>query len=231
MRKRHIMLSLISVLFCGPVCPLQAQDAETVLALKAEPQSAEWAQSWWMPRHEAKLAEAKERQGQIDLLFVGDSITHGWENGGKAVWDEFYGKRKAFNLGFSGDRTEHVLWRFRHGALEGLSPKVAVVMIGTNNTGHRQDKAADTVSGVQAIVDELKQRLPRTKILVLAVFPRESTKEQALRQLNERINESLKTFEQQDRVSFLNLNSVFLHRDGKLPKRIMPDLLHPNALG
>ena len=200
-------------------------------ALSPEPQTAAWAQSWWMPRHEQKLAEGRQRKGAVDLLFIGDSITHGWESGGKSVWDEFYGRRRSFNIGFSGDRTEHVLWRFQHGEIDGLTPKVAVLMIGTNNTGHRQDKAEDTSAGVAAILEELKQRTPTTKVLLLAVFPRGQTSAHPLRQLNARINVSLKTLADNERVFFLNINSVFLEKDGTLPRAVMPDLLHPNSAG
>jgi len=217
-------------LFLNGMAP-GATEATRIPALSPEQQTAAWAQSWWVPRHEQKLAEARQRKGAVDLLFVGDSITHGWESGGKAVWDEFYAGRRPFNIGFSGDRTEHVLWRFQHGEIDGLTPKVAVVMIGTNNTGHRQDKAEDTSAGVAAILEELKQRTPTTKVLLLAVFPRGETSKDPLRQLNERINVALKALADNERVFFLDINKVFLEKDGTLPRAVMPDLLHPNPAG
>jgi acetyl esterase/lipase/lysophospholipase L1-like esterase len=220
----------LAVLFLGGVV-LGAVDEASVLALSPEPQTAEWSKSWWMPRHEQKLAEAQKLKGQVDLLFIGDSITHGWESGGKTVWNQFYANRRPFNIGFSGDRTEHVLWRFQHGEIDGLIPKVAVVMIGTNNTGHRQDKPEDTSAGVAAIIDELKQRTPATKVLLLGIFPRGDKPTDALRQINDRINESLKTLADNERVFFLSLDSVFLENDGTLPRVTMPDALHPNGDG
>ena len=84
----------------------------------------------WMKRHDQFNQNVQAHQGDIDLIFVGDSITQGWEGAGKAVWETYYGHRKALNLGIGGDRTQHVLWRLDHGNLEGISPKVAVVMIG-----------------------------------------------------------------------------------------------------
>ncbi len=218
------------VLFLGGAA-LGAVDEARVLALSPEVQTAEWAQSWWMPRHEQKLAEAKTLKGKVDLLFIGDSITHGWESGGKAVWDEFYSHRKPFNIGFSGDRTEHVLWRFQHGEIDGLTPKVAVVMIGTNNTGHRQDKAEDTSAGVAAILDELKQRSPATKVLLLAIFPRGDKSTDKLRLLNDQINERIKKLADNQRVFFLDLSRTFLENGGTLPRVVMPDVLHPNGDG
>ena len=89
--------------------------------------------AWWQQRHEGMNARVK--QGNVDLIFIGDSITHGWEGAGKEVWKKYYGKRNAVNLGIGGDQTQHVLWRLDHGNIDGISPKLAVVMIGTNNAG------------------------------------------------------------------------------------------------
>lgn len=216
-------------LLCSPL--VSAQEAVTdSKSTNPVVQDADWAKSWWMPRHEEKLAALK-KVDQVDLLMIGDSITHGWENGGKKVWDEYFAKRNAFNIGFSGDRTEHVLWRLQHGEVEGISPKLVVMMIGTNNTGHRQDPAEETAAGVDAILDELKERLPESKILLLAIFPRGESSDDRLRMLNDEINERLEKFADQDRVYFLDINDKFLDDDGMLPKSIMPDLLHPNEAG
>jgi beta-glucosidase len=162
---------------------------------------------------------------------IGDSITHGWESAGKETWDKFYGSRKALNLGYSGDRTEQVIWRLQHDEVEGISPKLAIIMIGTNNAGHRKEKSADTAAGVKAILDELAKRLPDTKCLVLAIFPRGAKPDDELRQLNDGTNNILATYADGKRVFFLNLNDKFLTADGTLPTDIMPDLLHPNEKG
>ena len=93
----------------------------------------------WMKRHESFNERVK--QGNVDLIFIGDSITQGWENAGKKVWDEYYGKRNAVNLGIGGDRTQHVLWRLDHGNIDGINPKLAVLMIGTNNSSTQHVRA------------------------------------------------------------------------------------------
>ena len=193
-------------------------------AVTPEVQTAAWAVKWW------KLADLK-KMDKVDLLMIGDSITHGWENSGKKVWDEHYAKRHAFNIGFSGDRTENVLWRLQHGAVEGISPKLAVIMIGTNNTGHRQDPAEETAAGIKAIIDELHKQLPKTKILLLAIFPRGEKADDPLRKLNSGINEIIAGYADDQKVFFLNINSEFLDDDGTLPKSVMPDLLHPREAG
>jgi lysophospholipase L1-like esterase len=206
------------------------EDVQPVPALKAEIQTAEWAQSWWMPRHKEKLAERKSRQ-HIDLIMIGDSIIHGWEAGGRKVWDRYYAKRHAMNLGFSGDRTEQVIWRLEHGEIDDISPKLAVVMIGTNNAGHRQDKPEDTAAGVKAIIEQLRKRLPKTKILLLAIFPRGPDANDPLRKLNEATNRILAGYADKKHVFYLDINAAFLVDHGELPKSIMPDLLHPNEKG
>jgi lysophospholipase L1-like esterase len=140
--------------------------AEQIKATIPAPQTA----SWWSARH--ARAVARIQQGPVDLLFIGDSITQGWEEDGRRVWDTFYGRRRAVNLGFNSDQTDNVLWRLQHGEIDGIAPKLAIVMIGTNNTTVREDPPEQTAAGIHAILTTLRTRLPQTKILLLAVFPR-----------------------------------------------------------
>lgn len=191
--------------------------------------NASWALEWWMPRHQEKLARIQ--QGNVDLLMIGDSITHGWEDAGKEVWAKYYAHRNAVDLGYGGDRTENVLWRLQHGEVDGINPKVAVLMIGTNNAGHRHEPSAYTAKGVRAVLDELQARLPNTKVLLLGIFPRGETSEDGLRVLNNRTNTLLEKMADGEKVVYLNINDQFLDEHGVLPKTIMPDLLHPNAEG
>ena len=124
-------------------------------------------------RHERFNAISKE--GSAKLVFLGDSITEGWEGAGAAAWEKYYGPatgRHAANFGIGGDRTEHVLWRLEHGNFDGLNPKLIVVMIGTNNAGHRKDPAPETAQGVSRIVFTLLAKCPESKILLLGIFPR-----------------------------------------------------------
>lgn len=211
---------------------VQAGDKNATLVNATEPevQTAEWAKAWWMPRHESKLKDLKEA-GDVNLLMIGDSITHGWEGAGKAVWQKYYAPRRAFNIGFSGDRTENVLWRLDHGAADGISPKLAVIMIGTNNTGHRQDPPDETAAGIRAIIDRLGRKLPKTKVLLLGVFPRGASSDDRLRKINDQINERISKFADEKRVFYLDINQTFLSDDGTLTKEVMPDLLHPREKG
>lgn len=200
----------------------------TAQPLKAETPAPQ-RDSWWMERHDRTVARI--RQGQVDLVFIGDSITQGWEEDGRPVWDRYYASRRAVNLGYNSDQTENVLWRLEHGELDGLAPKLAIVMIGTNNATMREDPPEYTAAGIQAILTTLRTRLPGTKILLLAIFPRGLTNDDPFRRVNEAVNARLPAFADQRQVFFLNLNRRFLDGDGRLSAEIMSDALHPSALG
>ncbi len=184
---------------------------------------------WHLERHEllnTRVADGSETR----LVFVGDSITQGWEAKGAGVWEQYYGDRHALNIGISGDRTEHVRWRLAHGTVEGLSPELVVVMIGTNNAaaGHTAEQIAD---GITAIVGDLRQRLPDAKILLLAVFPRGETAQDGLRNVNLDVNRRLAALHDERHVWLLDIGESFLEQDGTLSKEIMPDLLHLSERG
>jgi beta-glucosidase len=178
----------------------------------------------WMKRHDSFNERVK--QGNADLLLIGDSITQGWERAGKPVWDEYYTKRNAVNLGIGGDRTQHVLWRLDHGNIDGIKPKLAVLMIGTNNSG--TNTSEQIAAGVKAIVEKLRTKLPDTKVLVLAIFPRGADKDDAKRKVNEGANAIIEKMADGKMVHYLDIGPKFLAADGTLSKEVMPDLLHLN---
>jgi lysophospholipase L1-like esterase len=188
----------------------------------------------WVKRHEGFVAQAK--QGGIDILFLGDSITDFWRNRGSNVWNQYYAPRHAANFGISADRTQHVLWRLDNGELDGIKPKVVVLMIGTNNTGKERDNQTprntvpEAIAGVQAVVADLRARLPDSKILLLAIFPRGRLDDPQRAQVA-LINTVIAKLDDGQMVRFLDIGPKFLEADGTLPKSIMPDLLHPNAHG
>lgn len=193
----------------------------------------------WLKRHEGFVAEAA--RGGVDVLFLGDSITDGWRrpgpNGGKGVWDREFAPLRAANFGIGGDRTQHVLWRIEHGTLEGLRPRVVVLMIGTNNTGFERDGTtarntpAETVAGVQAILGQLRRRVPEARVLLLAVFPRGEKPDHPQRLQVKEINRGLAPLADGRHVTFLDVGPSFLAADGTLPAAVMPDFLHPREEG
>jgi len=193
-----------------------------------------WALEWWIPRHQQKLTEiAALRAARVEpeVVFIGDSITHNWENDGRAVWQSNYARYHALDLGFGGDHTENVLWRLQHGELDGIHPKVIVLMIGTNNTGDRLEDPTTTAAGIHRLLGEIRVRQPDARVLLLAVFPRDEKPESPLRRINDRINKMLPAFADGQHVVFLDIDAALLSADGTLSRDLMPDLLHPNEKG
>jgi beta-glucosidase len=178
----------------------------------------------WVTLHERFIERAKS--GGIDLLFLGDSITQGW--GESDTWKRHYAPRNAANFAIGGDRTQHLLWRLDHGELEGLAPKIAVVLIGTNNIGNATvDEIAD---GVKAVVERLRSKLPKTRILLLGIFPRglriggevAAMPDPRVGEVNRRIQK----LAADKTIRFLDLEPVFLDGEGNIRKELMPDYLH-----
>lgn len=189
----------------------------------------------WMSLHESFVSRAKA--GKIDLLFLGDSITAGWlwGKGGLNIWNKVYAPRHAADFGIGYDRTQNVLWRIEHGELDGIKPKAVVLLIGTNNAGNEDDgkprnTTPEIVEGVTAIVQELRTRLPESKILLFGIFPR-GEKNDPIRGQVKAVNDQLARLDDGKMVKFMDIGSRFLEPDGTLPRTIMPDLLHPNARG
>ena len=182
-------------------------------------------------RHASFLEVAKK--GDIDLLFLGDSITDFWRRSGTAVWDKNFAPLKAANFGINADRTQNLLWRVQNGELEGFKAKVIVMMIGTNNVapdGSRNtpDQAVD---GIKLIIKEIQQRQPQAKLLLLGVFPRAASATDPYRGLVKQINDQISKFDDGRHIFYMDIGSKFLQPDGSLSTDIMPDYLHPNLQG
>ena len=207
-------IGVICLLATGlPAC---AQGPATV-----SPQPREGA---WMELHQQFLKRA--RQGNVDLLFLGDSITQGWND--NEVWKRFYGPRNAANFGIGGDRTQHVLWRIQNGELDGIAPRVVVLMIGTNNGDNAT--ADEIVQGITTIVQELRHRLPTARILLLGVFPR-GEKPNPLREKLGAVNAKIAGLDDGSHVKYLDIGKSFLNEDGTISGAIMPDYLHLSRKG
>jgi len=189
----------------------------------------------WMSSHESFVQQAK--QGNIDLLFLGDSITAGWfwGNGGINIWKKCYAPRHAANFGIGWDRTQNVLWRIENGELDGIKPRAVVLLIGTNNCGYEdngkpRNTTPEIIEGISAIVRELRTRLPDTKILLFGIFPR-GEKNDPVREQVKAVNAGIAKLDDGKMVKFMDIGSRFLAPDGTLSRDIMPDLLHPNEKG
>ena len=196
-------------------------------------QNRDWKIYDWAERHAACVALMKSRQP--DLVMLGDSITHFWggepvggRRTGVEVWDRFFAGRRVVNLGYGWDRTENVLWRLTHGEFDQVSPKVVVVMIGTNNIDlNTPDEIA---AGITAICAELHRRAPGARILLLGIFPRGRTPD-ATRAKVGSVNERIARLDGRNGVTYLDIGKALLEPDGSISGDVMYDYLHPTAKG
>jgi beta-glucosidase len=203
---------------------------DTLAESRPGPDETGWTE--WLKHHEDRKRWCTEKE--VDLLMIGDSIVFGWSRVGKSVWDEYYSKRKAVNIGSSGDRTYHMLWHLQNGGLDGMkerNPKLVVMMIGTNNRGIPELHGYDTAYGILALLKEIHAKLPDSKILLMPIFPRGNTPEDAGRLRNDEINKIIKTYVDDKTVHWLDIGHVFLDEKGNLKRDLMPDGLHPNEEG
>ena len=200
------------------------------------------------PRHDRWLADhakrdARLQKGNVDLLLIGDSITHGWKRHPELL-NQFFGGQQVVNLGHPADKTENIIWRLENHNMENISPQVAMVLAGTNNSNNDEYSIEEIAGGVEAIVQVLRAKLPDTKILLMGIFPRGSRDqrigiksgltEAAMNpqwgKIN-RVNRIIETFADGEHIVYLNINPSFLNENGALPISVMPDLLHPNEKG
>ncbi len=223
-----IRLSLAVAFAFGLLAPAFAQETKDNPAVKPINRD--------VPRHKEFLKVVAK--GEAEVIFIGDSITQGWEGAGKKAWAESFAPLKAVNLGIGGDQTGHVLWRITDGKeLEPIKPKLAVMMIGTNNTGGHS--AEQIAGGIKAIVAELQKQKPDMKILILGVFPRGGgiAKDETVcpaDKLNKKIgaiNEIAAKLADDKKVFYTDIGAKFLNKDGGLERKVMPDLLHLSEEG
>ena len=218
------------------------EDMSPVLSIAGRPQPStvvevtqnrDWKSYDWAARHRAILA--RNEQVKPDILLLGDSITHFWGGEpsdararGPVSYQKYFGAFKVTNLGYGWDRTENVLWRLRHGEVDGIRPRVVMVMIGTNNMGINTSE--EIAAGGTAICEELHVRLPQAKILLMGIFPR-GAKADAGRTKIEAVNRELAKLHGSRNITYLDIGPVFLEADGSITAAIMNDYLHPTEAG
>jgi len=196
---------------------------------------------WWAARHKAILADLP-KHSDAQLLLVGDSITNNYDKAEppnqdfQPIWQQYYAPRKALNLGFSGDTTANVLWRLDHGEVNGLHPKLAVVLIGTNNTAYGQS-AEETETGIDAVVKDIEHRLPETKILLVGILPSKLPSREQNFDVNGYLGMHYAGGED-PQVSYIDISVIF-YPHGELDTSLFYDptltpprpATHPNSVG
>lgn len=197
-----------------------------IVAQGSNPETVGTPRDEWVSRVQSSLDQTKGKH--FDLIFDGDSITDFWQGTGRAVWAAHYGALKAYDFGISADKVENLLWRLQQGQVDGLDPKLVVLMIGTNNSG--RDSVDQIAEGVSNVTAEYVKRCPHAQILLLGIFPRSPLATDPIRAKTTAINQKISAL-QSDRVTYLDIGPKFLEADGTLTKEVMPDALHPSAKG
>ena len=216
-----------------------------VLAVAAAMAGAVWAETeessstvrhWYAERVWQKQREVAALKGKVvDLVMIGDSITHRIEKNNPAQWAKFTEGLTALNLGYDGDRTQHVIWRIDHGELDGYAAKAVTIMIGTNNNSAETTDPANTAAAIRKIVGMVREKQPKATIILHAIFPRgvsaEST-QAPRRARNDATNALIKDFAEKDgNIVWLDLTNKFTDATGWVPQSLMRDELHPTAAG
>ena len=196
---------------------------------RAIQQTAKWTENWWMKRFEASRKAASNEA--VKVVFLGDSITHNWETKGAAVWKRLFaeGAFKGVNCGFSGDCTEHVLWRLENGQLDGCCAKAVCLMIGTNNTHVDRSRPGCTARGVRRIVAKVQEKLPGARIVLMPIFPRGAKATEEFRLANDAVNREIRSLADGKGVIWLDFTGTLVDAEGNLAKTTAGDLLHPEA--
>jgi len=186
-----------------------------------------WGAATWLAQHDAFVTRA--RQGGIDVLFLGDSITENFATRGADVWNrEIAPLGNVVDFGIGGDRTQFVLWRAQHGELAGSGARVVVLMVGTNNLATATPQ--NVVRGVSAIVDTVRAELPNAIVIVNALLPRGAAGDPARAKIAE-VNARLAGLADGARVRYVDSGPGFVDAEGEVRPELMPDDLHPSAAG
>lgn len=180
----------------------------------------------WDKRHAEDIVVAQYEE--VDLLFIGDSITAGWD---WQIWDKNFKPLKAANFGIGGDHTANVLWRLQHGAIGNIQPKVIVLLIGVNNFGHLHETPHQVAAGVTKVVEQLQLAWPSSKILLNGVFPFDQLASSDNRKHVNSLNKLIAQLDNKKTIFYKNYGPLMLQKDGNISPEIMADFLHPTVKG
>ncbi len=235
-KKCVLSLTVIVAMWLVPVVSFSAAPADIPRHVATTPVARTDAEG--KERHEETLADPARSSARI--VFIGDSITDMWraDDAGKPVWTKYWAGYGAVNLGVAGDRTEHVLWRIEHGALDGMKPRVVVLLIGTNNSGQSREvgsnyrcTAQQTADGINAVLQKIRAKCPYAKILLMGILPRTESEDPSNVQ-NMETNKIISKFADGTTVRYMDIGKRFVKPENNDPTiMLMPDLLHLNTDG
>ena len=199
--------------------------------------------SWHQKDNDRIMADLKKAKGEVGLLLIGDSITALWPSKGPLSYATFQ-PWKPLNIAISAEHTEHLIYRMLNGNIEGIKPKAAMILIGTNNLGHEpMEKPEWVIAGIKRVIEVLHEKSPDTKVLLLALFPRGAEHKgkdgvfantqatDSIRTRTVETNKLMPALADGKKVFFMDIGAMFVATDGTIRTDLMPDNLHPNELG
>jgi len=217
--KKSLILSffnILLILFALTSCNHEDDDGTEISTIVAMQNQAQW----WQDRHQEILNTDKS---DIEILFIGDSITQRWEEDGLSIWQQNFLEGKAFNMGFNGDKTQNLLWRLENGELDNINPKVTFLLIGTNNS--EDNNAIDIAEGILKNVEIITAKLPETKLIILKIFPR-GDKDSKYRRVTHDASEIVAKTILNTTTLYLDINDHFVDSEDNIPAELMMDKLH-----
>ena len=232
----NFLFSIFTLLLGASCLALPASSAPgAVLPSTLKPEPHQRDPYDWKARHEA--VRKRNEAVKPEYVMIGDSITHRWggepsgdsNQPGKASWDRLFGSHAVTNMGFGFDYVDNAYYRVQHGELDGISPRVIIILLGTNNLGHRKDTPQACADNIKAFVRLVHQKCPSSKILLLGILPR---KEKDLVEPVKRTNRLLAKLQNGKNVFFAEPGKALLSADGVFPQNeFMGDVVHPSAKG
>jgi len=219
--KRILFVPLSLALLTGSVA------LGDVLGYAPEPRPKVKTSQWWHDRFDLNKRYVAGADGQYDLVFIGDSITHNWENPGQSELARLRRKYSVLNLGYCSDRIPHILWRLGNGELDNYRARGVMVMAGTNNY---QDDPQQVADGVRQILELVRTKQPQAKILLCAILPSGASADDARRVKNVQVNPLLKALAKEMEVEWIDFGDRFLNADGSVHS-MLKDNLHPDYKG
>lgn len=233
--KKIVLLILTLILPAGCSLPRETTTPREETAVIENPAAAgvQRDADWWAERHQTIL---DRRATDPKMILIGDSIFHSLDNEDRQeVWTRYLDRYQTVNMGISGDRTENVIWRLQNGTLENINPRLAVILIGTNNTDGNHFLSISTpeelAGGIWKICEILDQKLPDTKIILMGILPY-GYNPNYRNNINKATNELISRFpDRNPKIHYIDIGDVYLDEDGKVNNKLMPDYLHPNPEG
>jgi lysophospholipase L1-like esterase len=229
LKTKGVLFIIICVLSPAYSDELPVPNLPPDMQAKAVMPADRLGEPWWKNRHQAACANVQNNQR---LILIGDSITQFWEREGRDVYNALNQKNngKVTNLGFSGDRTQHVIWRLKNGEFpKGINPEYAAILIGTNNAA--SENVASIAAGIAEIINIIHDTSPDTKILLLSILPRGQGTNDGLTKSCFNVNNIIKNYDGLLNVTYVDLTAQYLNKDGSLKDYLFTDRLHLSARG